>query len=297
MKNSLGLIKKVFRTKLFFFPLIIFFISFMQLGCATIQLENSWQETTITIDGKSDDWIGLLYYVQDKNISVGTFNDDKYFYVCLISENPQFRSQVMMQGLTLWFDPEGGKKKTFGIKFPLGRQRQELPMEGREEMVRERDFDPQKARERRMKALNKLEIIGPGKENKKIMPLEEAVGIELILEASSGLIVYECKIPLARSKYFPFAIGTSPGETVGVGFLTPKQNMNDIRKRMGGMGSGMPGGGRGGMGGIGGRGGMGSRGGMPGGGRGFQMPKSLKLWLTVRLASPGTSYPRMVISD
>ncbi len=261
----------------------LFFI--FQAGCRTLQVESQWRDREITIDGNSDDWLGALYYFEDERISVGFLNDESHIYLCLISENPMIRAQVMGQGLTLWFDPEGGKQKTFGIHYPIGRQ----GLGNQENLMRMRgeELDREELREAFERSMTELEILGPGESEPKRMPIEEAKGIDIKLKPSSGLLVYEIKVPLLRSEQYPYAVGARAGGSIGIGLEIPKMDLSAMRERMGGrrpQGGGMPPGG-------GGRGGMGGRGGgrgMPGG-RGPQMPKGLKVWVTVQLASSAIS--------
>jgi len=190
------------------FLLVLFFSFLMHMNCSTLQLESTWKDRDITLDGKGGDWLGSKYYFEDVAISIGLINDAQYLYVSMMTENPMIRAQIMRKGLTVWLDPKGGKNKTFGIKYPLGRQRTE----------------------------------------------QEA---------------------LISSEEHPFAVGVKPGDMIGVGFLSPKLQMQRPR----GMRSG-------GMPGMGGRGGMGGGvGGMRATGMGRQMPQQLKIWAKVKLAA------------
>ncbi len=220
-----------------------------------------------------------MYYFEGTNVSVGILNDADSVYICMIAEDRFMRTQVMAQGFTIWFDPTGGKEKTFGIKFPIGMQGLEdrwIPMG-----FREGERDQERMRERFEKSLKDLEILGPRKNQQKKIPVDEAKGIEVIVDPSGGLLVYELRVPLQHSEQHPYAVGAEAGDSIGVGLEIPKMDMNALRKRVGGRrpgGIGMPGGGR--PGGMGGRGGME----MPGG-RSPQTPKGLKVWAKVQLAS------------
>ena len=119
-----------------------------------------------------------------------------------------------------------------------------------------------------------MEILGPEEEVLERIDIEEARGINVKLRMEGGLLVYELKVPLKSGEDYPYAIGVKAGDWIGVGFESPKLEM----ERPSGMrGGGIPGGGR--IPGGGGRGGMG----MPGGER--QMPRQLKIWAKVQLAS------------
>jgi hypothetical protein len=256
---------------------ILFFFAFFLAGCGTFKLKSKWLDREITVDGQSDDWLGSLMYIEEKNISVGLFNDENFLYICMIAEDQFVRNQVMRQGVMIWFSPSGGKKKTFGIKFPIGMQAGDVPMGRRGD-----EQDPERFRKARRRSMTELEILGPGKDESLKMPKEDAKGIDIIVKGLSGMLVYELKVPLNHSEEHPYAIGAKAGSSIGFRLEIPKMS----RQRMGGKGGmgggkGGMGGGKGGMGG--GRGGMG--GGMRGGGMRSQMTKPLKIQAVVQLAS------------
>ena len=262
------LFKSIFGHRFPVLLFVLFLSAILQVGCGTLELNSNWRDREITVDGKNDDWLGVMYYFEDSNISVGLLNDEKFIYICMIVENPLIRKQVMRQGFRLWFDPEGGKERTFGIKFPIGRQVRGLAR-GRGE----REQNPERFQEAFEKSMTELEILGPGKDVRNRMLVEEAKGIEIDVEASSGMLVYELKVPLLHSEQHPYAVGAKAGDSIGIGLETPKIDRKAIRKAMSGKtGERMPGGGRGG--------GVGMR-----GGRRPQMPNGLKIWAAVQLAS------------
>ncbi len=258
------------------FLLILVFSFFIQISCSTLELESTWKDRDIVLDGKDGDWLGAKYYFEGLYVSVGLINDEQHLYVSMMTENPMFRSQIMRQGLTVWLDPKGGKNKTFGIKYPLGRQGGE--QEG--EMMDPRDMMDEMAREEMMQKLQEtmteLEILGQNEKVLARMDIDDAQGIEAQMRNVGGTFVYELKVPLASSEEYPFAVGVKPGDVIGVGFLSPRMQM----RRPGGMRGGgrIPGGGvgmpPGGMGGMRGMGGMGSF-----------VPQELKIWAKVQLAS------------
>lgn len=283
MKN----LSKLFNSMFILRPLILLFVLFLsavfQVGCTTVglNLDSNWRDREITIDGKNSEWIGAMWYFEDENISVGLRNDENFFYMCMIAEDPIIRAQVMRQGFTVWFDPDGGNEKTFGIKFPVGMQAMGAPGKMNSRGAREREQrepDPERMERALGRLLTELEILGPGKDEQTRLKVEEAKGIDIVLDTSGEMLVYEIKVPLLPNEQHPYAVGAEAGDLIGIGLEIPKLDRSTMRKKMGdtGRGGGMPGGGR--MGGRG--GGMGMRGGM-----GPQMPKGIKLWLTLQLAS------------
>lgn len=247
---------------------------FCSVGCEEQKLNSNWLDREIVIDAKSDDWLDTLYYFESEMVSLGFFNDENFLYVCMLAEHPILQMQVVGQGFTLWFDPEGGKEKAFGIKFPIGMR----SMSGKMDSVRAQEGGPdrEKIRQAFEESLADLEILGPGGSKQRI-PIEEAKGLEIKARNETGLFVYELRVPFKLDEEHPYAIGTEAGMEIGVGLEIPEIDMDEIRKemqgRMGGQ-EGMPPGGMGGMGGMGRRGGR-----MP------KMPNGLDVWAYLQLSS------------
>jgi hypothetical protein len=261
------------------FLLTVFLSLFMLMNCSTLELESTWKDRDIILDGKDGDWLGAKYYFEGLSISVGLINDEQHLYVSMMTENPMIRAQIMRQGLTVWLDPEGGKNKTFGIKFPLGRQGDEQESERMTPGAMMDEITREEMLQKFQESMTELEVLGLDEEVLAKMDIEDAKGIDVKMRNAGGTFVYELRVPLTSSEEYPFAVGVKPGDMIGVGFLSPKMQM----QRPSGMrGSGMPGGG----GGMGGRAGMGGgMGGMRGGGMSRQMPQQLKIWAKVLLAA------------
>ena len=276
------------RRKAAVLPLCVILILFilLQAGCGTFELNSLWRQNAVNIDGKTSDWLGKLTYLEEYHFSVGIMNDSDYLYICLIADNILLPSQIIRQGFFVWFDPEGGKEKAFGVKFPLGMMAMRSPRDKAQAPVKRpatrQEFDPS-MRENLDFLFDELEILGPNQEVLERLKLEDIKGIEAQFLNSSGLMSYEIKIPLEVSPELShtYAIRTQPGKTIGIGFETPKLDRVNMRAPggMSGRGGGM--GGRGGMGGIGGRGGMAGR-----GGRGGMQPQMerLNVWISSTLA-------------
>jgi hypothetical protein len=237
----------------------------------------------IVIDGKTDDWQGDLYVVPGERLSIGFLNDRDNLYVCLLTTDPYTRFQIMGQGLTVWFDPKGGKDKVFGIKFPLG------PPAGQQPKMTLSATGEPVIDESAGTPMNEFEIIRSEKEPVQRMEFAQAKGLEIKVASSTGLIVYEMKIPLVSNGQDPVAVGVLPGKTVGIGFETGKFDASKMPRSDRG---GMPGGG-----GMGGRSqGGGGRGAMDGTAMRGGIPESLKVWALVQLSSGMSRRPADVVS-
>ncbi len=254
-------------------------------GCAgfkMFRLESRAPARPIVVDGKNDDWRGSLYFSVESQISLGFTNDAENLYICLSVTDPYKRNQIIMNGLVVWFDPKGGKAKSFGLKFPLGLQPGETPM--RPEIPDMRDMpggfpDEELSPEVSSESWTELEIINPKNQMPLKMKIEEAQGLEVKASAPAGMLIYELKIPLRKTPQTPWAVGAGAGQAVGLGFESLKSQTRGMSR--GGYAGG--GGGRTGMGGRPGMGGMGGRGGF---GRGIEVPEDLKIWAIVKLLAP-----------
>jgi hypothetical protein len=188
---------------------------------------------------------------------------------------------LMVSGFTVWFDPEGGKNRAFGVRFPLGMQGQQPPI------AFGARANPEEA-EKLIQQQRELEIMRPGKEERQRMLLMQAQGIKAKLGNDQGFLVYELSVPLRESSDHPYAIGIDENRTIGIGFEASELNLDKMREQFGGTGrmGGPPGG----------SGSMPPGGGGPSGGRppgvgppGGKGIEPLKLWTRVELARGNTS--------
>ncbi len=277
------------RVKLLFIFIVFILPCILIVGCGKPKLESKWRIRQISIDGKFEDWQeDIVYYNAGTRISVGVVNDDTYLYVCLITRNRGFMEQLMRAGFTVWFDPEAGTDKVFGVHFPFGMQGKNMPMEtGGGSLVPMDKKDLKEPAGIFQEPWQEIEIIGPGKEEKYTTSMEaiEKDGISVKIGSLKGYFTYELKVPLVESEQHAYYIGAK-SKIIGMGFETSVINSGiaGSMPRGGGMGGGtrisddnMPaaGGGRSMPGGMG--------RGMPGGG--VFNNEGIQMWMTVILAS------------
>jgi len=250
-----------------------------------VHLDSHLKDGDVVIDGNISEWTGPFVTLDEQHpVAVAITNDGEYLYLALTASDAAVRRQILAQGLIVWFDPEGKETKHYGIKFPVGmlpgergRAPRPVPGEPGDEDEPARPARPQGFEE----PVNRLEILGPKKDNAHSFVADRAPGVTVKLAEVEGSIVYELRVPLAATADVPYAVGARPGATIGLGLETPKVERPSMEGRRGGAGMG-------GFGGVGGRsGGMGGRGGGMGGrgGRQFEPARPMKIWATVRLAS------------
>ena len=199
---------------------------------------------------------------KDLRLSMAVKNDGQYLYLALVTSDTPTALHVLNQGLTVWFDVEGGSRKRFGIQYPIGR----ATGTGRDPQG-EQPTDPEAMWTRRLAEdrLLRAELLGPGKEDIKSLVLDMSQPIRAMLGHSQGTLIYELAIPLARPANSSEGLGVGPGAVIGIGIETPERKATPAAGR-GGYGGreGGDAGGHGGFGGFGGYGGYGGVGGVVG---------------------------------
>jgi hypothetical protein len=274
------------------------------VGCGKVKIESAWCAREIVADGQPDEWQGATTYIKETGVAVGVRNDRDNLYVCMSTGDPEIAGSMLRQGFTVWFDPEGGKEKVFGVRCPLGMsgeaparppggegQRQPSQKTARPDSIDIKDMFA--------KSSAKIEIHRPDTEGVIRVENNGELGVKVGLGCLRGRYIYEIKVPLGGTDICPYGIGVDMGESIGAGFEIPKVEMaavgmsggRESKPTGGGPGGDMPGGGMGGGRGRPPGGGPGGMGGGMGGGRsqGRQSAADagagLDLWTKIKLAS------------
>jgi hypothetical protein len=288
-----------------FFPLALAFLLTAACGGRVYLVSSLGPPHAIVVDGIADDWSGALSYVAKDHLFVGFVNDRDDLFICMTKETAEGRGPARMGGWTVWFDPAGGTKKTFGLRLAMAPPEEGLerrPGRKPERQAVEEPSDLENGQQPSDDVSRDLEILGPkGDVRQRLSPKAAAqVGLEVKTGFAGGSFVMEIRIPLVASERQPLAVGAGPEGTIGVGFSSSRSDQKD--RRNGPPGDGMGGGGGRPGGGI----GAGAVGG-PGGMRGALPPnldpdlaKSVKIWTRVKLRqsdSPGRSTVLSLISE
>jgi len=256
------------------------------------KFESQLRDAAITVDGKYDDWYGNLQPFESAPVAIQFLNDGEYLYMRMTASATPERMQIVRQGLTVWFDPAGGTKKHFGIRYPVVEHGAEGESRGggyggyggrRGGGNREGEHDgtPEPS------PGDRIDVLGPGKDDARMLTRDHAQGVDVAVRSEQGTLQYELKVPIAKSADHPYAIEAVAGQPIGFGLEARKSQQDSFG--MGGPGGGYGGGGMGGRGGgLGGHGGgMHGGGGGGGGGRGGgEAAKPLKGWGLVTIAPP-----------
>lgn len=249
---------------------------FYYAGCGGEEIDSRWRDREIMIDGDASEWRGTEQYSDDdKGVRFAVFNDGEYLYICFTTWNTRTQQQILVRGLTVWFDAEGGDDRVYGIEFPMTK--------GPEELRRMRETTSRD----RVRAIEELliqsrseMIVGRSEDSEwQWMFVEDAVelGIEAVLDMDNRILVYELKVPITGGQGFPFPEGLADGGIAGVGFEMGRIDLEEMREN---MMQERPQGARGGGGKMGG----GMRGGGMSSGTREAMTEELEAWMKIKLA-------------
>ncbi|MCX7874819.1 MAG: hypothetical protein N2321_01490 [Melioribacteraceae bacterium] len=206
----------------------------------------NYRSKEIVIDGKSDEWGTELKQIPEQKIWLGTTNDDKFFYLCLVTEDRIKAMQMMRNGLITWFIATNNSDAAFGIKYPRPNKmpkREEMQNIGREM------FQPEnlmKLVDMFLEKQNEFQVLNKDKFSLSLLPLQNKDGIELKLGYTENKFVYEMKIPLAVHEDYSFQIAALPGEDLKIKFETEQNEAMGQRIGMMRQGGGQMSGNRGG---------------------------------------------------
>jgi len=254
--------------------LSVLVLAVLLTGCNSIELQSSWKDRTIKIDGNDDDWKDQKYYIREKNITVGVMNDEKYLYLCFYPTNRKLGEQLLKQGLTIWFNGEGKKKKDFGIKFPLGLKNSMKDRSNKDSNIK--GMEPEMIERIVSEMSNKLEILGSRTEDVKTIEIKNLVGMEIALGVQKGVFVYELKIPYKHNQVYSATIGAEPGSEIYLYFETPETDFEEKKSQIDAQSSSKK------------KGMSGGKGGSSGGSKGGsdrQVSSSLNAWAQIQLAT------------
>jgi hypothetical protein len=235
--------------------------------------KSNWRQADIIVDGNESEWAGSFIYLEEIKIGIGIKNDGDNLYVILKTTDANKQRQIMRMGLTIWLDATGKKKKNLGIHYPIGMQAYGMPSA----IGQQSDEPNNELKKQFTEMLKEVEILGPEKNDRNRVPRINNFGIEVSLNDTLGVMIYELKIPLKSTKEFPYAVGANAADIISLGLETGEFNREMMRgERPPGRRGERPPGGRP----------PGERGERPSGGRGGDMmPEPIKFWAKVALAS------------
>ncbi len=198
---------------------IIFAIALLSAFVATAQEESCTPSTPPEIDGKVNEWPSEWKKDDYKIFYYNICNDNENLYIRLKITDGLTQAKVGRNGLTVWLDPNGKRKKKLGLKYPTPTGRDFTIMDKGEEQPYDKRTNEQKKLDLKsdlIKDTEVLELIGLADDN--IVSLREGLmnGIKVIIVMDDkGDYIYEAKIPFKA-----YHITKSAITKLGIGFET-----------------------------------------------------------------------------
>lgn len=207
--------------------LIFFLVAF--LCCHGVNAQKDIRESVRfvnppVIDGQIDDWKTEWMMDMKSKFLYNLGNDNDNLYIRLKISDETAQQKICLFGLTVYLNPEGGKKGRLGLRYPLEKDREAMKKENPGAGAQSKTWNEMKKHLLRDAEL--LELIGLSKERILSSRVGLMNGIEVIMIVDSfGDLVYEAKIPFKA-----YRIDKSKVENLGVvietGRLITKQSMS-----------------------------------------------------------------------
>ena len=204
----------------YYFKLLLPFslFSLFIAACSSIpQIQSERIAKTIIIDGDKSDWNDKSVYIEDANLSLMVANDDNFLYIYAYSAD---KMGFLRRGLTVWIDSSANDEKYFGLHFPIVYKNMEMrPMLNRKD-----DFENNTDRKRfdplndLIAGMDKFEILGEDKKDKKTFFLKENTPIKVALKDNQFYIAYEARVPLNKTENYKYSVDPGKDKTITLGF-------------------------------------------------------------------------------
>jgi hypothetical protein len=99
-------------------PVLVLGAAAIAVAAETLRIESVWSAEAPAVDGKLTEWSAPLVTLGSTPLSLGVRNDGQFLYVALASSDQATRMMLGAAGFTVWMDPSGKNKKSFGITVP-----------------------------------------------------------------------------------------------------------------------------------------------------------------------------------
>jgi len=274
------------RTKITFVLMLLMLAWTTPLFSQEKILESKWAAQPARIDGQGDEWSeDVLFFEKSAKVKCAFRNDEENLYVVLVFEDRKSLSSINATGITLSFNTEGKKKKTTGFHFI---KKMLTPEEVIADLEKQGEVLSEEQRLRIRAKAGAIVYAAEMLKSKGQHPSGEIVVTSSLRAAfktaeTSDRVIYEFRVPLAKSETHALGIGAAPGQTVNInlewGGMTEEMRKAMQARTRGELGRG-----------ISGESGAGTvivpeteSGGAPGGAS-MAVPKKYSFWVGVKLS-------------
>ena len=202
--------------------LVIFMLVIATTGFSKEKfVKSKWTAQPPMIDGLDDDWSEDVLTTKKKlRVDYAVRNDAQNIYVLFVFKDPKFLSSINFTGITLYFNTEGKKKKDHGFHFTRKQVTADeliAYLEKKGEVLTEEQRQSIKAKPAYIVYM--AEIAGKkGKEASETTQTPGSLRPAFKIKKKGEEVIYEFRVPLAKSETSPGGIGADPGHSIKVGF-------------------------------------------------------------------------------
>ena len=207
------------------------------IGFSKEETVNSvWSDTTVSIDGSAEDWPAEYFHHEKKYMVYCAFkNDEQNLYILFKFTDPSYLSSIEKTGMTVWLNPDGKKKKNYGITFLKRRLESDVFLSLYEQQRGTvTEAEKQQILSKPFHQINHVNVINKKSKDPQQTGIEEPKAI-FRANRTKEETVYEFIIPLERSSDFAAGIGTEPGKRLKIGFewggMTAEMKAELMRRR------------------------------------------------------------------
>jgi len=209
--------KKILKTAC----LILMIALISTAGFAKVDLfQSKWIQEKIMMDGSDEDWSEEIMHTHDKyGVDYAFKNNGNYLLALFVFNDPEYLTSVQESGIMVWLNPEGKKKKRYGIRFWTMKltadQYIQLLEKQQGEISEEQKND---IRVKQFYNIPDIKVTNKDAESQ----LKEQVEVRpaaFETQEFDDRIVYEFAIPLERPYDIAPGVDAEEGDTIKVGFV------------------------------------------------------------------------------
>lgn len=197
---------------------------FLNCSCSgkTMEMQSNWSAELIEVDGQLKDWADTpLTYFENSEVSLGLLNDAHNLHILFCFKSRAWARLIRLDGLTIWIDNTGRKRKDLGIRYTGGPSLLEMQEQG---MIGEGGFpgrltqeEDERLMQRQRTEASQITVIDKEKNQEIILPADGSRSPAVCSGVPQGVYTYEFCIPLKKKDEIYCAIGAQPGQTISLG--------------------------------------------------------------------------------
>ena len=190
-------------------------LSLLIAGCMSLAMQSIWADPGG--GANSSAWRRALVPLGERDASLAIQNDEKFLHVAFTTTDPGLQDRILNQGIFIWFDPNGGEARGFGIRYPVAWGTLPASMD---ELPRPEGTLPGSPATGWGRAGDDLEVYTDGYKEYERIGKKDAGGIDVRVSKLSDTLLYQLSVPLRGYARGPYAVSAAPGDLIGVGIET-----------------------------------------------------------------------------